>query len=51
MRKHTLTTVLSSTVTNISFTVTNVYAPSDHRDSAFFLDDLAELAPQSVGLG
>jgi len=49
MRKHTLTTVLSSTVTNISFTVTNVYAPSDHRDSAFFLDDLAELAPQICG--
>ena len=49
MRKHTLTTVLSSTITNISFTVTNVYAPSDHRDSAFFLDDLAELAPQICG--
>ena len=42
-RKHTLTTVLVSTVTNIGFTVTNVYAPSDHRDSATFLEDLAAL--------
>ena len=48
-RKHTLTTVLVSTVTNISFTVTNVYAPSDHRDSASFLEDLAELAPHING--
>ena len=48
-RKHTLTTVLVSTVTDISFTVTNVYAPSDHHDSASFLEDLAELVPHING--
>ena len=48
-RKHTLTTVLSSTVTNILFSVTNVYAPSDHRDSVPFLEDLSELAPLVSG--
>ena len=48
-RKHTLTTVFSSTITNLSFTITNVYAPSDHRDSASFLEDLHELVPKING--
>ncbi|PUZ68099.1 hypothetical protein GQ55_3G488300 [Panicum hallii var. hallii] len=48
-RKHTLTTVLTSTVTDILFTITNVYAPADHRDSLTFLEDFANLAPHVSG--
>jgi hypothetical protein len=38
-----LTTVLSSTTSDYTFAVMNVYAPSDHRDSATFLEDLKEV--------
>jgi len=48
-RRHTLTTTLASTVTEHQFTITNVYAPSDHRDSKVFLEDLDELRPQIHG--
>ncbi|RCV22155.1 hypothetical protein SETIT_4G197800v2, partial [Setaria italica] len=39
-RRHTLTVFLSSTASNYSFAVTNIYAPADHRDSLPFLEDL-----------
>ncbi|TVU21770.1 hypothetical protein EJB05_31429, partial [Eragrostis curvula] len=48
-RAHSLTTVLSSNTTDLSLTITNVYAPSDHRDSRQFLDGLAELAGHIAG--
>lgn len=40
----TVTTVLSSTSSDLVHTVTNVYGPADHRDSALFLESLGELA-------
>ncbi|CAN6236003.1 unnamed protein product [Urochloa humidicola] len=49
-RRHTLTTVLSSTTSDHCITVTNVYAPSDHRDSFEFLDGLRELKPHIRGV-
>ena len=48
-RRHTLTTVLSSTASEQYFSITNVYAPSDHRDSGNFLDDLLGLLPYISG--
>ncbi|CAN6228097.1 unnamed protein product [Urochloa humidicola] len=48
-RRHTLTTVLSSTLSDHRLSVTNVYAPADHRDSLEFLDGLRELAPHISG--
>ncbi|TVU26819.1 hypothetical protein EJB05_29384, partial [Eragrostis curvula] len=48
-RRHTLTTTLHSTTTDLAITITNVYAPSDHRDSQIFLDGLIELAPHITG--
>lgn len=47
-QRHTLTTVLS-TLSDLVFTVTNVYAPADHRESLTFLDDLADLATHALG--
>jgi exonuclease III len=44
-RHQSLTTVLSSTTSDLQLSVTNVYGPSDHRDSPVFLDGLRELAP------
>ncbi|TVU02265.1 hypothetical protein EJB05_52261, partial [Eragrostis curvula] len=48
-RQHTLTTSLTSTSSDLHLTVTNVYAPADHRDSQTFLDDLVELASHVSG--
>jgi exonuclease III len=48
-RRYTLTTVLASTTSDHLLTVTNVYAPSDHRDSRIFLEDLLELRPHIQG--
>jgi len=48
-RRHTLTTVLSSTASEQCFSITNVYAPSDNHDSGTFLDDLLELQPYISG--
>ncbi|KAG2588484.1 hypothetical protein PVAP13_5NG346681, partial [Panicum virgatum] len=48
-RRHTLTVVLSSTSSDHRLTITNVYAPSDHRDSPLFLNGLKELKPHING--
>ena len=48
-RKHTLSLAFTSTTSDAAFTVTNVYAPSDHRDSLAFLLDLEEIAAQISG--
>jgi len=48
-RRHTLTTTFSSTESTHQFTITNEYAPSDHRDSKHFLEDLLELRPHILG--
>ncbi|CAN6294153.1 unnamed protein product [Urochloa humidicola] len=48
-RQRTLTTCFTSTASDYSFTVTNVYAPSDHRDSLLFLEDLEEVASNVQG--
>lgn len=42
-RPYTLTNTFSSLLSNISFTVTNVYAPSDHRHCQAFFAELSEL--------
>ena len=47
--RHTLTTVLTAAASEQRLTVTNVYAPADHRDSKHFLADLHELQPQISG--
>lgn len=44
-----LSTTFSSNLSEHSFSVTNIYAPSDHRESAAFLSQLAELAPTFTG--
>jgi hypothetical protein len=49
-RHQSLTTVLSSTTSDLQLSVTNVYGPSDHRDSPVFLDGLRELAPHISGM-
>lgn len=49
MRRHTLTTMFTCTASDCCFAVTNVYAPSDHRDSLEFLEDLEEVARQVSG--
>jgi exonuclease III len=49
-RRHTLTTVLSSTISDHCIAVTNVYGPSDHRDSPVCLDGLRELEPHIFGV-
>ncbi|WVZ61798.1 hypothetical protein U9M48_011614 [Paspalum notatum var. saurae] len=42
-RHHSLSVILSSTTSDQVITVTNVYAPADHRDSSEFLAGLLEL--------
>ncbi|KAK1685445.1 hypothetical protein QYE76_046293 [Lolium multiflorum] len=44
-RRFSLTTTFASTTTDLSFTVTNVYAPSDHSLTDDFVSDMVELLP------
>jgi exonuclease III len=44
MRSRSLTTCFSSTASDYSLSITNVYAPADHRDSITFLEDLEDVA-------
>lgn len=39
-----LSTTLASTVSDHTFSVSNIYAPSDHRQTPAFLSQLAEIA-------
>jgi hypothetical protein len=48
-RPYSLTTTLSSPLTNTALTITNVYAPSNHQDSPAFLAELADLLPSISG--
>ncbi|KAL5656955.1 hypothetical protein ACJX0J_030118, partial [Zea mays] len=48
-RPYSLTTTLSSPLTNTTLTITNVYAPSNHQDSPAFLAELADLLPSISG--
>jgi hypothetical protein len=48
-RHHTLITTFTSTAFDFTFTVTNVYAPADHKDSQTFLEDLSEVVEQISG--
>ena len=48
-RKQTLSLTFTSTTSAAVFTITNVYAPADHRDSLAFLLDLEEVASQISG--
>lgn len=36
---YSLSVAFTSTSSNYNFTVTNIYAPADHRDAELFLDD------------
>jgi hypothetical protein len=44
-----LSTTFSSAFSEHTFSITNVYAPSDHRDSPLFLASLSALAPSFPG--
>jgi exonuclease III len=44
-----LTTVFMSTTSGLSFTVTNVYAPSDHSQTHLFCDAMLLVPPSVVG--
>lgn len=48
-QQFSLTTTLSSTLTDLVFAVTNVYGPADHADSTAFLDSLLELQSHITG--
>ncbi|CAN6171049.1 unnamed protein product [Urochloa humidicola] len=48
-RRFSLTVCLVSTITDHTFFLTNVYAPSDHRDSDIFFHELLELATHITG--
>jgi hypothetical protein len=48
-RPYSLTTTLTSPLTNTALTITNVYAPSNHQDSPAFLAELADLLPSISG--
>ncbi|RCV36438.1 hypothetical protein SETIT_7G319000v2, partial [Setaria italica] len=41
---HSLTTLLTSSASDYSFSITNAYAPSNHHDSLAFLDSLEDTA-------
>ncbi|CAO2147693.1 unnamed protein product [Urochloa humidicola] len=45
----TLTTSFAATASNYSFSLTNVYAPSDHRDTPSFLEELHDVAATVSG--
>jgi exonuclease III len=49
LRQFSLTTIFSSTTTDLSFTVTNVYAPSDHSLTDAFAQDMIDLFPLISG--
>jgi hypothetical protein len=44
-RKFSLTTAFVSTTSDLSFTITNVYAPSDHSLTSEFVREMIALAP------
>jgi hypothetical protein len=48
-RSFSLTTTFSSYFANAPLTITNAYAPSNHRDSPTFLDELSDLLPSISG--
>jgi len=48
-RQLSLTTVFPSTISDLNFKVTNVHAPSDHRDSRHFLEEMSYLASSIDG--
>ncbi|CAO2185858.1 unnamed protein product [Urochloa humidicola] len=48
-RQRSLTIFFHSTTADSAFAITNVYAPSDHRDSVRFLEDLEEVATHITG--
>ncbi|KAE8810158.1 THO complex subunit 4-A [Hordeum vulgare] len=47
--RFSLSTSLMSTVSDIAFTITNVYAPVDHSLTSEFVDDMLALAPSMTG--
>ncbi|RCV30905.1 hypothetical protein SETIT_6G133200v2 [Setaria italica] len=49
LQRHSLTVFLSSTASDYSFAVTNVYAPSNRNDSPAFLVELRALATHIPG--
>jgi hypothetical protein len=48
-RVFSLTTTLTSTTTDLSLTVTNVYAPADHSLTSQFTDEMLALLPLISG--
>jgi exonuclease III len=48
-RVFSLTTVLASTTADLSFTITNVYAPADHSLSPAFAEEMVALRPLVTG--
>jgi len=48
-QQFSLTTTLTSTMTDFSFSITNVYGPADHAESAVFLESLQNIPERSSG--
>ena len=44
IRSFSVTTTLTAALSDLTFTLTNVYAPSDHQQTPEFLDELREIA-------
>jgi exonuclease III len=47
--RFSLTVILSSALSDLRLSITNVYGPADHTDSPAFLDDLRALAMEISG--
>ncbi|KAK1678260.1 hypothetical protein QYE76_039108 [Lolium multiflorum] len=48
-RLFSLTTTLSSTTTDLSISITNVYAPADHSLTQFFISEMLSILPSITG--
>jgi hypothetical protein len=48
-RSFSLTTCLSSTTSELSFMLTNIYAPSDHSLTSLFMEEMLALADEIPG--
>lgn len=48
-RSHSLTASLDSTLSDFSIHITNVYGPSDHKNTDAFLHELAMILPEIAG--
>ncbi|CAN6163059.1 unnamed protein product [Urochloa humidicola] len=48
-KMYSLTTTLAATASNLSFSITNIYTPSNHQDTHLFFSELSDLDNQIHG--